>query len=74
MAVAPHSCGGCPTRWWGLNMAHCARCHRTFSTVTGFDLHKVNGRCIDPASGKVPQRLDSRGVWVRSEEKELALA
>lgn len=30
--------------------AHCATCHRTFGGVTGFDRHRRNGACIDPAT------------------------
>lgn len=29
--------------------AHCGACHRTFGGVSGFDRHRVEGRCVDPA-------------------------
>jgi hypothetical protein len=28
--------------------AHCATCHATFTGPTGFDDHRVGGRCISP--------------------------
>lgn len=30
--------------------AHCPTCHRTFGGVTGFDAHRINGECRDPAT------------------------
>lgn len=35
-----HGCNGCSNRWGGLNTAHCAACHETFTTVTAFDKHR----------------------------------
>ena len=40
---------GCGARWSGLATTHCARCHQTFSGVSGFDQHRENGRCLGPA-------------------------
>jgi hypothetical protein len=42
-------CPRCPATWTGLSMAHCAACHRTFSTVGNFDRHRP-GECLDPAT------------------------
>lgn len=42
--------------------AHCASCHVTFGGVTGFDLHRSNGQCLDPASFEYVER---EGVWRR---------
>jgi hypothetical protein len=46
----PNSCR-CGARWAGTSTAHCAAacCHRTFSGVTTFDVHRRDGRCNDPA-------------------------
>ena len=41
--------------------AHCGACHRTFGSVTGFDRHRRNGECVDPAT--LPMHTDARGVW-----------
>lgn len=42
--------------------AHCSVCHLTFGGVTGFDAHRRDGRCLDPAQlGYV----ESAGVWRR---------
>lgn len=43
--------------------AHCTSCHRTFGGAAGFDKHRRDGRCLDPAGlGMTP---DWRGVWRR---------
>lgn len=44
-----HRCGGCPRTWAGLAEAHCASCHQTFGSVTGFDKHRYGGICLWPA-------------------------
>lgn len=49
-------CQTCDRTWNGLAEAHCAAagCHRHFTTVTAFDLHRVgpgdDRRCADPAT------------------------
>lgn len=65
-------CRHCSTTWTGLKIAHCATCHRTFTTPANFDRHRAgireNGRtvvqpgeCHDPAlNGLV---LNDRGQW-----------
>jgi hypothetical protein len=30
-------CGGCRHRWYGIDRAHCATCHRTFAEAGLFD-------------------------------------
>lgn len=40
----PHSCGGCDARWGGFRIAHCAACHRTFSTPANFDRHRAGSK------------------------------
>lgn len=45
------------------SQAHCAVCHLTYGGVYGFDAHRRDGRCLDPASlGMAP---DDSGVWRR---------
>jgi hypothetical protein len=43
----------CNCTWTGLSTCHCAGCHRTFTSVTAFDMHQriQDGRnvCLDPA-------------------------
>lgn len=71
-------CGGCDRRWTGLKECHCATCHEHFSTVTNFDAHRVNGRCVKPAKAKIGGRSlkaveRSHGtVWVLDTETEEA--
>lgn len=57
-----HTCGGCPARWTGTSTAHCAGCHHTFSSVTGFDTHRRQGQCADPATVGLVHN-DTRGCW-----------
>ena len=42
-----HSCGA---RWTGHSAAHCASYHRTFTSDTAFDMHRVGLVCNDPAT------------------------
>ena len=52
------TCGGCGG-WTGLSTCHCSACHRTFTGITAFDVHRQNYRCLDPATicGAHGQRL-----------------
>lgn len=47
-------CGGCDRNWTGIAEAHCAACHRHFTTTTAFDKHRQgtddNRYCADPAT------------------------
>lgn len=62
------TCGGCDNTWTGLSFCHCSAapvsspCHRTFSSLTMFDRHRVGGRCADPADWGSDARLVD-GVW-----------
>jgi len=65
----PGSCS-CGRRWRSLAEAHCPTCHRHFSTAAGFDMHRRDGRCVDPVElvGRRAMRLTERvggPVWVR---------
>lgn len=40
------SCG----EWWtAISAAHCSGCHLTFTSVSGFTLHRKGGKCSVPA-------------------------
>jgi hypothetical protein len=61
------SCGHCDARWTALAAAHCPSCHETFAgTETGFDAHRVDGRCVAPASAGL--RPDG-GYWLGGDER-----
>lgn len=49
-----YTCGGCDITWNRIDTAHCAACHRTFSSNTWFDAHRSQdgerGTCLDPAA------------------------
>lgn len=46
-ADLPHSCR-CGLRWSGSLTSHCGACHTTFTGVSTFDQHRVNGQCSEP--------------------------
>ena len=49
----------CGARWSGEAIAHCATCHLTFGSVSGFDDHRDrrgDGRC------RKPDELRTRGL------------
>jgi len=60
-SIPAYTCGHCPARWSGLSFAHCGACHRTFSSVTGFDAHRLRGVCVDPAGRGLV--IDVHGIW-----------
>ena len=41
--------GCCDATWTGTAPAHCAGCHETFTSTSGFDAHRRAGRCLIPA-------------------------
>lgn len=41
-------CRDCDRIWTGTAQAHCATCHRHFSTTSGFDLHLSSKGCSEP--------------------------
>lgn len=43
------------------SQVHCSGCHRTFGSIGGFDRHRRDGRCVDPAG--LAMHTDHRGVW-----------
>lgn len=66
----PHGCGQCDARWSGFLTSHCGGCHRTFSGLTAFDLHrdgshsKGTRHCVDPESvGLVENSRVGYVVW-----------
>ncbi len=62
-------CRHCDTTWTGLRIAHCAKCHRTFTTPANFDKHRagsrtlsvVAGECHDPSLNGLVE--NDRGQW-----------
>ena len=61
----PHTrCHGGGRRWAGLAECHCAGCHQHFSSVSAFDLHRLNGECVDPTERGLVTRWGTYGpVW-----------
>jgi len=65
------TCGRCAARWTAARAAHCAGCHRTFSTVGGFDRHRRGGACLDPTTVGLELRDGAfRGPRLTPEEVE----
>lgn len=69
----------CGAKWTGTSKCHCSAegCHRLFSSVKTFDRHRVNGKCVDPATDMItprdgsPQRpayLFRQGTWCSADE------
>jgi hypothetical protein len=58
----PVTCAGCEHRWYGIERAHCASCHRTFADLDLFDQHRVDHLCRNPASLRMTRHAKS-GVW-----------
>jgi hypothetical protein len=63
------TCGGCKATWSGLSFAHCAKCHTTFSGVTGFDRHRMragrkSGQCLSTNElREIGYSPSETGVW-----------
>lgn len=78
MTIQMITCSGCDATWTGLGRAHCSKCHRSFSTVPLFDMHRdqrgEHGRCIDPEDVRDSygyRRLFFRhGMWCGPEMTE----
>lgn len=46
-------CPDCGREWDALGEAHCACCCKHFTSDSAFDVHRVKGECVDPATIKV---------------------
>lgn len=56
MTACTTACGRITPSW-----AHCGVCHQTFGGVRGFDDHRRDGHCLNPAElGMAP---GDTGVW-----------
>lgn len=45
------------------SQAHCRMCCETFGGVSGFDAHRKDGWCHNPATLSTPMSQDDRGIW-----------
>lgn len=54
-------CQVCKCKWNGLNACHCTGCHKTFKSLSGFDKHRRDFKCLDPL--EIGMEMDSRGIW-----------
>lgn len=65
------SCGGCDARWnANTGLTHCANCHATFGSLSGFDAHRdgpiERRRCRTEAEMREKgYEPNPRGVWRR---------
>lgn len=54
----------CGARWSGLDVAHCAACHLTFTSVRPFDEHWFHGRCrTDAELRERGMEPNDKGWW-----------
>ena len=54
----------------GTKYCQCSVCERYFGAVRGFDMHRVDGKCVDPAlllskAGRSRLTLNPKGYWVQ---------
>ena len=64
MSATTH--GACGKTWTqrGERTSHCGGCHETFGTLSDFDKHRREGKCLPPAEHLTQ---DDEGVWCTSE-------
>lgn len=56
--------GECGLWWTGAERSHASCCHRTFSSLSAFDLHRKGLRCNDPAEiGLVAREKPYGTLW-----------
>lgn len=53
-------CGKCKERWTGSRKAHCTGCCRTFKSVSAFDRHRRDMKCLNPEDCGMTMK---DGVW-----------
>lgn len=51
----------CGARWQGELISHCASCHLTFTSVTGFDDHRTGSHALDTRVCRSEAEMRSRG-------------
>lgn len=57
--------GPCGLWWTGRDRNHCGSCHETISSLSGFDAHQPDGKCVPPGSVGLVARPQPWGVlWV----------
>lgn len=56
MTSCTTGCGRVAPSW-----ARCAACHRTFGGVRGFDDHRRDGQCLNPAD--LGMTRGDAGIW-----------
>lgn len=54
-------CPRCNAWWTGLNTAHCAACHETFTGITAFDAHRTGSHTESGESIVDKGRTEPRG-------------
>ena len=50
----------CGATWTGRSRCHCGGCHRTFSSLSSFEHHRVALACAEPLSRGM---VDRDGIW-----------
>jgi hypothetical protein len=69
-------CRKCQAWWGGLKTCHCATCHCTFTTVTGFDLHRRgsyepdNRHCVDSVTAGLVDAGRVYPCWGRPQNRD----
>lgn len=74
--MADHNCLPECVAWTGTARCHCSACGETFTSISGFDLHRSGsrdrrfkqGECSDPAERGLV--LNDRGYWRSPGERD----
>lgn len=70
-------CSGCKTTWNAGGICHCASCHLTFLSLSGFDKHRIGRhepyrrRCrTETELRRLGMEPDWRGYWRKPRPEE----
>ena len=62
-------CVVCGEVWGGMSKAHCSNCHRLFKSVSAFDAHRRNLKCVDPEESGMTMKDGVWAKWLTEDEK-----
>jgi hypothetical protein len=66
-------CQTCGKDWTGFKRCHCATCHLNFTSLSAFDKHRKDFKCLDPARRGLVERdgyWGAPGTWKPSDGEQ----
>jgi hypothetical protein len=63
-------CQTCGKDWTGFKRCHCGACHLNFTSLSAFDKHRKDFKCLDPAKRGLVERdgyWGAPGTWKPSD-------